>query len=183
MNIKIDWYLLLSIAILWLFHQAEVFLLWYCFALLHEFAHMLMAWLLGISTQEVYLLPFGVNAKIAFGHHKGKEILIAFAGPFLSLLLAWLLPAYRIPNLVIAGVNLLPIYPLDGGRIAKHSFTFFFRHDKGRRSLYQGSEKLCVGADFAECVFDCATTKLSIFVALLLFVSNGGRRNQTRSYS
>jgi len=120
MNIKVDIYLILSILILCFFHQAQPFLIFYFLVILHELAHILMAISLKIKLEEISFLPFGVNAKFEFEGQRKKEIVIALAGPIFSLGMAFLFPQYKIQNLFIAIINLLPIYPLDGGRILKN---------------------------------------------------------------
>lgn len=120
MNIKIDIYLIISIAILLLFHQAEHFLIFYFFIILHEISHILMAFCLKIKPIEISFLPFGVNAKFNFINCRNKEIIVALAGPIFSVLIAYYFPQYRVQNLFIAIMNMMPIYPLDGGRILKN---------------------------------------------------------------
>lgn len=120
MNIKVDLYLFVSMIILLLFHQIVPFLTFYVFVILHELAHTLMAVLLRIPVKELNFLPFGVNAKFEFGKHLVREILVAIAGPLFSFFVAYYFPAYRVENTFICVMNLLPIYPLDGGRILKN---------------------------------------------------------------
>ena len=126
MNIKIDFYLIISIVILLLFHQAEDFLIFYFFIILHEFSHILIAFFLKIKLIEISFLPFGVNAKFDFINCRKKEIIVALAGPVFSILLAYYFPQYRISNLFIAIMNMIPIYPLDGGRIVKYIMILKF---------------------------------------------------------
>jgi Zn-dependent protease len=103
--------------------------------LVHELAHALAARVLGVPTAEIKLFLFGGVARIAGEPaDAGGEALVAMAGPLASVtlaglaalagsvagggpgeLLAWLFVA----NLVVAGFNLLPGFPLDGGRVAR----------------------------------------------------------------
>lgn len=101
----------------------------------HELAHMLMAGGLGYKVRQVELLPFGATARIERLADAGSvsEIMIAAAGPLASLGLAVLcygglskissleevLRFYGEVNLLLAGFNLLPALPLDGGRILR----------------------------------------------------------------
>ena len=119
MNVKIDLYLILSIVILFAFNKAEIFLTFYVFVALHELSHILVALCLKISVKEVTLLPFGINAKFEFDKKYKKEIIVAMAGPIMSFILAYYFPTYMLINMFIGIMNLLPIYPLDGGRILK----------------------------------------------------------------
>lgn len=72
----------------------------------------------------------------------GKELLCALSGPFGSLLLFALL--HRLPELAICGCiqgiyNLLPFYPLDGGRALRCLFSF--AGEKGEK-VFQITEKI-----------------------------------------
>jgi Zn-dependent protease len=103
--------------------------------LLHELAHALVARAVGVPTAEIRLFVFGGVARIAVEPaDPGGEALVAMAGPLTSVLLAGLLElASRavagppgdllallfVGNLVVAGFNLLPGFPLDGGRVAR----------------------------------------------------------------
>ena len=105
----------------------------YLFCLIvHELCHSLMAYKLGYKLTNIKLMPHGVSLSgnnVYFSYK--DEIKIALAGPlsnfvFIVLILAlwWIFPssyAYThdlyIANLAIGVVNLLPIYPLDGGRV------------------------------------------------------------------
>ncbi len=109
--------------------------LFFCSVLAHELAHALVARVLGVPTIEITLFVFGGVARIAAEPpDAGGEALMAMAGPLTSVTLAglFLLPADHssgwlgdllgllgIGNLVVAGFNLLPGFPLDGGRVAR----------------------------------------------------------------
>lgn len=105
----------------------------------HELAHMLMAGGLGYKVKQVEVLPFGATARVERLADAGavSEIMIAAAGPIASLGLAALCYAgmgvadgwqewlgfYGETNLILAGFNLLPALPLDGGRILRAILT------------------------------------------------------------
>ncbi|NLO21354.1 MAG: hypothetical protein GX119_05070 [Syntrophomonadaceae bacterium] len=100
--------------------------------LAHEMAHTTVALALGVRISEVELLPFGGQAAVEdfTGLEPRKEIYIALAGPVLSFIMAGVF-FYLIPfqgplfslfvniNLFLGLFNLLPVLPLDGGRILR----------------------------------------------------------------
>ena len=105
------------------------FLLWLnlqigsCFLLgtiVHELGHLLTMVILRVSVYGVSLTIAG--AQIRSGPmSNAKEALCALAGPFSNMVLgAFVLHTMSqlaIVNFCLAAVNLLPLYPLDGGRI------------------------------------------------------------------
>ena len=109
----------------------------YAAAILHEGAHILCAHFLKVKVSHMTLYPFGVCAKLGSGYIKSseKEFIIAFSGPFLSLILFWLcsflthnhqniaIQFFADVNLAICAVNLIPALPLDGGRMFKSLLT------------------------------------------------------------
>jgi stage IV sporulation protein FB len=101
-------------------------------ALQHECAHAFSASKLGYRLNKIVLMPFGavIDGDLS-GLSNKDEISIALCGPLCNLITAgffvalwWCFPityAYTdvacYVSLTIALVNLLPAYPLDGGRI------------------------------------------------------------------
>jgi len=99
--------------------------------ILHELAHSEAASRRGYALNDIKLMPFGASVSGDFdGAKPNDELVIALAGPLFSLLLAvvfvalwWLIPAtyffshmFVTANIFLCVFNLLPIYPLDGGR-------------------------------------------------------------------
>ena len=122
-----------------LFAIASIFvgMFWLFFAyffslFFHEFMHYLVAKRLGYFCKKITLYPTGA---ILYGRFDEftffDEILISLAGPisnfFLCVLIVflwWIFPEiynfttdFVVANLSLAVFNLLPIYPLDGGRV------------------------------------------------------------------
>ena len=129
------WAPLLSIAIA---------LLFYTFILLHELSHAIVARAHGIDARRITLFIFGGVAQIGGeAQRPAHEYRIAVAGPLASLLIAGLLAAVSrlmhpeaagltglaefgglwgnlaLLNLALALFNLLPAFPLDGGRMLR----------------------------------------------------------------
>jgi Zn-dependent protease len=118
-------------------------LLLFASVLLHELAHSFTAMRLGIPVQSVTLFLFGGVARITKEPDRpGVEFLVAIVGPLTSFVLGagfglvWVLGGIlRWPfvdelgflafnNLLLAGFNLLPGFPLDGGRVLRAILWF-----------------------------------------------------------
>lgn len=101
----------------------------------HEYGHALAARGLKLPLERIHLYLFGGMAELKQRPVRPKEeLIIAVAGPVASLLfavVAWGAAEYAYPrhyeaflvlqfvfymNLLLCGFNLLPIFPLDGGR-------------------------------------------------------------------
>jgi Zn-dependent protease len=100
--------------------------------LLHELGHALMARRFGIATRRIVLLPIGGVAQLEGQPRTPRqELAIALAGPAVNLVIAaaifvvggitglssyGLIGALMLANLGLAVFNLLPAFPMDGGR-------------------------------------------------------------------
>ena len=109
--------------------------------IIHEMGHVTAAWSYGWTIRKIELLPFGgVAIMDEWGNTSVKEeIVVALAGQFhhiwmillsyLFYLLGWWnqeSTEYFIKgNMIIATFNLLPIYPLDGGRILQSLLSYW----------------------------------------------------------
>lgn len=126
-----------------LIHILFVLTLFAC-VVLHEFGHSLMAIKLGGKVQSITLLPIGGIANITEMPEKAwDEFLVSLAGPLVNIVIALLLWLYidifqgieltgieyesinavnfpvilMTANLFIVAFNLIPAFPLDGGRL------------------------------------------------------------------
>ncbi len=110
-------------------------ILFFTSVLLHELGHSLVAMRYKLAVKSITLYIFGGISEITSEPKDARsEFVIAFAGPFTSLLLAGLFyvitllnrtvePVFAISkylaliNLTLAVFNLIPGFPLDGGRV------------------------------------------------------------------
>lgn len=113
---------------------------------LHELGHALMAQRFGVRTRDITLLPIGGMARLERMPTEGRqELWIALAGPAVNVVIGavllsglsllgalepvagegWgalalsLLQRLAVANLAIAVFNLLPAFPMDGGRVLR----------------------------------------------------------------
>jgi Zn-dependent protease/predicted transcriptional regulator len=105
---------------------------------IHELGHALMARRYGIATHEIVLLPIGGIARLGrTPDQPSQELAVALVGPLINLALAgvlWIFVGFDLDpeapmsfgralvvqlvwiNIVLAVFNLIPAFPMDGGR-------------------------------------------------------------------
>ena len=112
--------------------------------LLHELGHALVARSHGIGTTEIVMFPIGGVSRPERAMKAREELWIALAGPLVNFLIAgallgWmaaqkgivafeqlrqptdanLVERIALGNLILGVFNLLPAYPMDGGRVLR----------------------------------------------------------------
>lgn len=160
--------------------------------LVHELGHAVVARSFGWTIREVKLLPFGgvMEVEEAGGISAKEDALVAIAGPLQNVwmgLLAWGLGAWGIwdaawsdyvsqANLMIALFNLLPIHPLDGGKLLQALLSYALHYYKmllltARVSiLFSG---LMIASAFLPLMLDGKGIQINLLiVGSFLFMSN-----------
>lgn len=178
-------------------------------AIQHELAHAFAAAKLGYKLNSVVLMPFGA---VIDGDLQGislkDEIFVAFCGPLCNLVTAvffvalwWFAPTMYAftdvafySSLAIALVNLLPAYPLDGGRIFKCALARILSKKQADVTLAEEkAEKICrivtvvisllLFAVFtAQCLDKTPNFTLLVF-GLFLLVGAFGNKDKSAVYS
>lgn len=147
MRIKLNLFFILFLFSSFLSGWLEQSLILFASVLLHELGHVWAAKKMKIEVYEVELLPYGGVARMEdiakFGGF--AEALVAAAGPITSGIIAlgsFFLLGCSIffsfcmqCNLIIFIFNLLPVHPLDGGRIARNLLIFFMGYRQATRLL------------------------------------------------
>ncbi|HTR97868.1 MAG TPA: site-2 protease family protein [Candidatus Acidoferrales bacterium] len=182
----------------------ELILVFTC-VVLHELGHAFAARRFGIRTREIVLLPVGGVARLERIPEKpGQEMFIALAGPAVNVVLAtafgaWLFSRGERPEQILAsggrggtleflfianvfmlGFNLIPAFPMDGGRVLRAGLATVMPYARATRYAS------LVGQGFALAFAAVALFfKLWVlaFVALFVFATAGEERAlvQTRS--
>lgn len=158
MSIKIDLRIFLFGILFFLTRQIEIYATIMFFAFLHEIGHLCAGLILGFKPKSMKMTPFGFQIafktcveddnpkKMQENELCIKKIVIYLAGPMINLFLILVCLLWRtkliLPketmvysNILLAIFNLLPIYPLDGGRILREVVHIF----RGRKIAYQKS--------------------------------------------
>lgn len=139
MKFKIDFKIFIFLILFYFTKQIDKYVLIIFFAFIHELGHLFAGMMLGMRPNKIELKPYGLsisfnilpkdfNKKIKQGNiMELKKIIVALAGPIVNIILIIIFSnckldnrlEYIYANLLLFLFNLLPIYPLDGGRVLK----------------------------------------------------------------
>ena len=147
MQIRIDFKIFAIILIFLITKNIGIYAILMLFALIHELGHLVCGILLGFKPQSISIIPFGFklgfkvkcddyNLKIKKGNKLTlKRMMIAFAGPLTNIFCIVILCLFKkyiswyqngiYANILLILFNLIPIYPLDGGRIMQGLIHIF----------------------------------------------------------
>lgn len=122
--IKIDFLFILMLAFSALFSAKELLSI-LLFSSLHEVGHLFVLLLCGGRAEMLCFSYFGLALRYKDELSKIGEAAVLFAGPAVNLIFYCILRDDV--NLILFALNILPIYPLDGGRLVK---LFFHKASK-----------------------------------------------------
>jgi len=136
---------------------------------LHELGHSFTARRYGIQTRNITLLPIGgIAALEKIPDDPQQEINVALAGPAVNFLIAFALYIYlnlrNIPitveeidltdgsylyrlmmmNIFLGGFNLLPAFPMDGGRVLRAALALRMSHAEATRKAASVGQFLAI---------------------------------------
>jgi Zn-dependent protease len=162
---------------------------------LHEFGHALTARRFGIGTRDITLLPIGGLARLArMPDEPRQELLVAAAGPAVNVVLAGALALVlgftgthvRVTdatlmgarfvdqlmwiNVVLVVFNLLPAFPMDGGRVLRALLALRMPYLKATRWAATTGQTIAVALGFAGVMLPSP-----FLVLIALFVFSGAR--------
>ncbi len=157
--------------------------------LLHEIGHVLVARWYGIGTREIVMFPIGGVSRLENQPKARQELLIVAAGPLVNLLIAVILLAtqrnfvpletLRVPtdanliqriamgNLLLGLFNLLPAYPMDGGRILRSVIAFWKSEEEATQIAASAGQFLAVAMGLFGLL---SGNFLLMFVALFVYL-------------
>ncbi len=172
MSIKIDLKIFLFLFLFLLTSQFEIYIILFVFAILHELGHLVAGLILKFKPEEMRLTPMGlqirfktqareINAKIKQAREINiKRAIIAIAGPItnfaiavIAIIVAWVsgnaqnIYIYQIiiySNFLIGMFNLIPIYPMDGGRLLKEVLAISCGRKKAYKITYITSKTILI---------------------------------------
>ena len=159
--------------------------------LLHEFGHAMAAKAFGIQTPDITLLPIGGVARLQrMPDDPRQELIVAAAGPMVNVVIAsllFLLPEVRqgwnqvgnlgdpggslaakvaVVNVVLVVFNLIPAFPMDGGRMLRAVLAMGMSHSQATLIAARIGQALAFAFGF----LGLFGNPMLIFIALFVYL-------------
>ncbi len=179
---------------------AFVGLLFLC-VLLHEFGHIFAARRYGVKTPEVTLWPFGGIARLERIPEKpSEELVVALAGPAVNVVIAAvlllflggnvgvehiesienpqvsLLAKLAAANVFLVVFNLIPAFPMDGGRVLRALLAMRMSHAQATQTAASIGQGLAIGLG----VLGIFGNPMLIIIAVFVFLAASGEAGQVQ---
>lgn len=167
-------------------------------ATLHEYGHYFVLKMYGYEMKGITYSLSGAGLVGNTNFKDKHEIIISLAGPFVNLILIfltiafwWIFPSsylftydFFITNIIVGIFNLLPIYPLDGGRILSAVMSMK-NIKKSYFDLYNKIISIVIGCVlFLLFIFSFRyEMNISFIVLSAFFILNSMSYNKTQLYS
>lgn len=155
MQFKVDLKIFLFLILFYITGQLGEYAVILILAFVHELGHLLAGIILGMKPAKLELKPYGIsisfkinpndyNKKVAKGNLlELKKAIVACAGPVTNLIIIIITLNLRLniftslliiySNILLIIFNLIPMYPLDGGRIVKSLIYLFLGKKKAEK--------------------------------------------------
>ena len=173
---------------------------------LHEFGHALTAKRFGIVTRDITLYPIGgISSFESLPQKPWQELLVGLAGPLVNVAIALILWIYlnltgqvpdlsavanaqnifQVPflwnlflsNVVLAAFNLIPAFPMDGGRVFRSLLSFFTDRATATRIAAGLGQFLAIVFVFLGFFYNFWL----VFIGLFIYIGAGGEASFERT--
>lgn len=133
-HIYLDQYFLFFLLIIILTGNFNYFIIYFSLLFIHEFGHAITGIILGYKLDRIIFYPLGgiTIFNLPINIPLKKELLILIMGPLLQIIgyvfLKRFYPFITIYHYTLLLFNLLPLYPLDGGKILNIILNYQFNY-------------------------------------------------------
>ncbi|REK29353.1 MAG: site-2 protease family protein [Planctomycetota bacterium] len=164
---------------------------------LHELGHAMAARVFGIPTRDITILPIGGVARLDhIPEHPRQEFVIAIAGPLVNVVIAAVLAVLTLglmgaghlgygalltgrflqnlmwANILLVLFNLIPAFPMDGGRMLRAGLATFLEYSTATRIAAGVGQVLAIL--FAVGGLFVFNNPFLLFIALFVYLGAAG---------
>ena len=186
MKIRLNLSIFLFLVLFTITKQIKIYALVMAFALIHELAHLICGVILEFKPSELKIMPLGFSIEfqnIVKDYNKKvlksniiaiKKIIVASAGPLINFAITIIGVKLNLDtdiiycNFLILIFNLVPIYPLDGGRILKNILKIFYGNRKANEYMNVVTNWLFIILTMISSVLILIYKNISILAILIL---------------
>ena len=146
MKIRIDLKILIFFVLFYFTNQLKIYLVIMLFCFIHELGHIFVGLIFNMKIEKLEIMPFGFSVSFEDSVTENfKKIFVAAAGPLVTLALILIFFNIEIKlkqeiiysNILILIYNLMPIYPLDGGRIIKGILQIKVEEERAQKMIWK----------------------------------------------
>ena len=205
MKIRIDLKIIIFLILFYLTNQIEIYLTILFFCIIHELGHLFTGLALKLKPENIEIMPYGLSVKLKKNPKeekkkigKGnilevKKIIIALAGPIVSFILSIIFfnidPIFITKqdavysNILILLFNLIPLYPLDGGRIIKGILHIKYGNKFSKKFVYIMSNMIMIILSFIFSIAVFYFQNIAYFlICILLWIITLEENKKYRNY-
>lgn len=174
MKAKVDLKIFFILLLYTLTQKVEIFTITFIFIILHEIGHIVSGILLGLKINKLQLNIAGISLEFKnYGkERKINNIIIDLAGPLINLISAIIgifikLEIIIYVNAMLFIINMLPIYPLDGGRVLKNILLYKNTYKQTIKTMETISKYTLIILSIFASILILSFKNISIFILVI----------------
>ena len=179
MKIEINLKIIFAILLFFLIKNLNTYLFFLLFILIHELAHLIVGIIIGGKPKKMEISAFGVSLEF-YSYDKVRSIykIIFFViGPLVNIIIGIAMLCLKTNNIIatdniiiinfaIGIFNLIPILPLDGGKILKEFLKIILKEEKSNEIAIRISKMILI---LISLIYSVLIIKVkNIFILLLI---------------
>jgi len=182
MKIEISLKIILLIILFLFLNKIDTYVIFIVFIFIHELFHMITGIVVGFVPKTMRLTPFGVSIEFYSYSKRGikesiKKIITYLSGPLVNFLIAIIFYNINIDmslkiklvytNILIGVFNLIPIVPLDGGKIVKEILKNIVGNKKANVYMIKSTKVILIILSLIYSVLILEIRNIAILIILL----------------